>query len=371
MNIRLLGTMIGVFLVYNLLTFYIGWNGWVWLHTTFQLENAMIYALVVLILAYGYFIGKIGPRFLFFKIIGSYWMALVQYALLIFPLANLVVWLFQFTTISQETIIFWTGIVVMTTLLFIFSLGTFNAYQPIIRTYKIQLTKQAGSFNKLRIAMASDMHFGYLSGKSHLQRLIKNVHQIQPDLILLPGDIIDDEPEPFIRKKMGDDMKQLKAPLGTFGILGNHEYYGGKIPEYLKEMESTDIKILLDDVILIKDSFYLIGRRDRTEKDRLELETLMKNVDKTLPVIMMDHQPYHLDQAEEAGVDIMLSGHTHRGQMAPNHLITKRIFELDWGYMKKHHLHTIVSSGFGFWGPPLRIGSRSEIVQIDIEFIQS
>ncbi len=370
MNIRLIGTIIGVFLIYNLLTFYIGWNGWVWLRVALQLEQPIIYAIVILIVAYSYLIGRLGPHFFIFRIIGSYWMALVQYALLLFPIANLVVWLLQFTTIPNETVIFWTGSLLITVLLLIFSIGTFNAYQPIIRTYHIQLPKQAGHFNKLRIAMASDMHFGYLSGKTHLQRLVKRIKQIEPDLILLPGDIIDDDPEPFIRKKMGDDMKELKAPLGTFGVLGNHEYYGGKIPEYLKEMEANDVKILLDDVILIKNSFYLIGRKDRTEKERMKLDALMKNVDKTLPIVMMDHQPNHLDQAEEAGVDLMLCGHTHRGQMTPNHLITKKIYELDWGYKKKNQLHAIVSSGFGFWGPPLRLGSRSEILQIEVEFNQ-
>ena len=82
----------------------------------------------------------------------------------------------------------------------------------------------------------------------------------------------------------------------------------------------------------------------------------------------MDHQPYHLDKAADAGADVMLSGHTHRGQMAPNHLITRRLFELDWGYLRKGNLHAIVSSGFGTWGPPIRLGSRSEIIELTIHF---
>jgi len=84
---------------------------------------------------------------------------------------------------------------------------------------------------------------------------------------------------------------------------------------------------------------------------------------------MMDHQPAELTQAMESGIDLIVSGHTHRGQMAPNHFITKRVFELDWGYKQKEQLHAIVSSGYGFWGPPLRLGSRSEVVYIEVNLI--
>lgn len=163
-------------------------------------------------------------------------------------------------------------------------------------------------------------------------------------------------------------MKQMQAPLGVYGVLGNHEYYGGAIPEFLQEMKKIDIHIMLDEVIKIEDSFYLVGRRDKTERDRQSFEELMSTVDKSLPVIAMDHQPFALKQAEESGVDLLLSGHTHRGQMAPNHLITRRMYELDWGYVQKGVFHAIVSSGFGFWGPPLRLGSRSEVIQIEVTF---
>ncbi|MNT99041.1 putative metallophosphoesterase [compost metagenome] len=83
----------------------------------------------------------------------------------------------------------------------------------------------------------------------------------------------------------------------------------------------------------------------------------------------MDHQPSALQEAADNGIDLSLHGHTHRGQMAPNHWITRRIFELDWGYLRKGNLHAFVSSGYGSWGPPIRIGSRSEILDITIRFV--
>ena len=103
----------------------------------------------------------------------------------------------------------------------------------------------------------------------------------------------------------------------------------------LQEMDKIDIRILLDEVITIEDDFYLVGRRDKTERDRQSFKQLMSTVDKSMPVIAMDHQPFELKQAAAAGVDLLLSGHTHRGQMAPNHIVTRRMYELDWGYAQK------------------------------------
>lgn len=133
-------------------------------------------------------------------------------------------------------------------------------------------------------------------------------------------------------------------------------------------MERIGVTILLDESVKVDDSFYLVGRKDKTDSNRFSMEELLGKIDLSSPIIVMDHQPGEIKHAKMHGADLILSGHTHRGQMAPNHLITRKMFELDWGYMKKNQLHTIVSSGYGFWGPPLRIGSRSEIVQIDISF---
>ncbi|MGO4274331.1 metallophosphoesterase, partial [Paenibacillus sp. TAF58] len=127
-----------------------------------------------------------------------------------------------------------------------------------------------------------------------------------------------------------------------------------------------------DETVHVKERLYIVGRKDkaaeRTPDGREALAALLEGTDSKQPIIVMDHQPYHLDKAADAGADVMLSGHTHRGQMAPNHLITRRLFELDWGYLRKGNLHAIVSSGFGTWGPPIRLGSRSEIIELTIHF---
>ncbi|NLP51058.1 metallophosphoesterase [Bacillus sp. RO1] len=349
--------------------FYLGWNGLVWLKAIFSFQQETVYWLGITIFSYAYILGRLVKPLSWLSIVGSIWFGYIQYGLLLFPVANLIVWILDITGVPAQTSIVMVGTVTAIMIAFIFITGLYNAYSPVIRKYEVTIPKKA-EMKKIHIAVASDMHFGKLSGVAHAKRLVKMIDRIKPDIILLPGDIIDDEPEHFQKKKMGAIMKQLDAPLGIFGVLGNHEYYGREIPQFLKEMEKVDIRILMDEVIQVGDSFYLLGRKDKTDSRRKSFQQLVKDsdIDVSLPLIAMDHQPAELKEAQECGVDLIVSGHTHRGQMAPNHFITKRLFELDWGYLKKGQLHAFVSSGFGFWGPPLRIGSRSEVLEIVVEF---
>ncbi|WP_035178428.1 metallophosphoesterase [Alkalihalobacterium bogoriense] len=358
-----------VLAIYHVLTFYIGWNITIWIKTTFTFHQPLLSIFIFAILSYSFLLARYLHFYGIFKIIGSLWIGFFQYAVLLFPFANLIVLLFTFTTIPIEIVITSAGYITFIMFLCIFGIGLYNAYQPIIRNYSLTIKKNKGQLTSLKIAMASDMHFGTLSGLRHAKRLVKEVNEMKPDLILLPGDIIDDDLKVFLRKNMSDVLAKFNAPLGVYGVLGNHEYYGGDKEKFVEEMRKIGITILEDEIIPIQDKFIIIGRKDKTDKQRKTITELVTNT-KTyhLPTILMDHQPYDLNEAMINGIDISLSGHTHRGQMVPNHIITRRIFEIDWGYKKKDQLHAIVSSGYGFWGPPLRLGSRSEIIEIDITF---
>ncbi|MBM7691776.1 putative MPP superfamily phosphohydrolase [Peribacillus deserti] len=353
-------------LIFNGLILFMGWNGWVWLHSSFGFDQPFLYWVLWAMISYSYFFRKKSD---IFRAVGSFWFGFFQYGVMLFPAADLIVWGITWGGVPLQEAIYYTGFLVIALFIGIFAFGMFNAYSPIIRRYQITVAKNKSRRKSLKLAVASDMHFGRLSGRGHAKRLIKKVNGIKPDLILLAGDIIDDDPEPFIGKNMHEIMAGLQAPLGVYGVPGNHDYYGGGISELVDVMRSINIQILMDETVKIEEDFYLVGRKDRMDRNRKPFTDLTSNLDKSYPIIALDHQPYELDNAEKSGVDVLLSGHTHRGQMAPNHLITKKIYELDWGYLKKGNLHAFVSSGFGFWGPPLRIGSRSEILEIDIKFI--
>jgi hypothetical protein len=205
-----------------------------------------------------------------------------------------------------------------------------------------------------------------LSNKKHLQRFVTLSNEAKPDVVFLVGDIVDDDPKWFVKEGMADVMKQLTSTYGVYGVLGNHEYYGKKIPEFVKEMENSNVKVLCDETIRIDNVLVLTGQEDITNKDRKQLEALKTTDD--LPWFVMNHTPNDLSTPAKMGVDFHMSGHTHKGQLWPNQYITARVFELDYGYKMKEKMHTLVSSGFGFWGPPMRIGSRSELWVVDINF---
>ncbi|MFF2480754.1 metallophosphoesterase [Paenibacillus sp. NPDC058071] len=380
MKLRFLFSTLSVLLVIGLIHWYLGWNGWEYLRIVFGLENPAVYSIVIALLALSYILGRLGQSVAGLrsvakpvKLVGSYWFAVMEYGLLLFPIADLLVWLLTLASVPYSQAVTLVGTVTLVTLAAILIRGSWNAWTPIVRSYNVTISKAAGSYKSLRIGMASDIHLGTIVGNRHLEKLVAEMERMKPDLILIPGDVIDDDIDPFIRYGMANVMKKLKAPLGVYAVLGNHEYYGGHIDRFVAEMKAIDIPVLMDETVLVDNSFYVIGRKDltaaRSDADgRQSIAELIAPLDTSLPLILMDHQPSDLEQAAANGIDISLSGHTHRGQMAPNHLVTRRMFELDWGYLRKGGLHAIVSSGFGSWGPPIRIGSRSEVIQIDVRF---
>jgi predicted MPP superfamily phosphohydrolase len=168
-------------------------------------------------------------------------------------------------------------------------------------------------------------------------------------------------------------LQQLEAPHGVYAIPGNHEYFSG-INAAVDYMEKAGINVLRDSTIRVAEGYFLVGRDDRQGNafggKRQTLDSLMQNVDKSLPVIMLDHQPFALEEAEKNGVDLQLSGHTHHGQLFPFNFITKKVYEVSWGYKRKGNTHYYVSCGVGTWGPPVRVGHRPEIVIINLTFNQ-
>lgn len=253
--------------------------------------------------------------------------------------------------------------------------GYINALNPRIRTVEISIPKQANGLESLNAVVMSDIHLGTIIGNGRLERIVNKVNGLNPDIILLPGDILDEDLEPVIRQNAGATLEQLSAPMGVFGVMGNHEYIGGAEPAY-RYLTEHGIKMLRDSVVKVNDSFFLVGREDFQKgrfagKERLSIEELMEGVDKNLPVIVLDHQPYHPEMAAAAGADLMLSGHTHNGQLWPLNFITDGMFVIGYGLGQVDGMQMYVSNGVGTWGPPLRIGNRPEIVNLKIRFVEN
>lgn len=347
-----------ILMIYGILAGYIGWAVFVWLLSFSLPVNGWLFAFFWSILAVSFIIGRLGHKWLGFSIAGAYWFGFFQYALLLVPVAHILVLIIDHPKDVQ--IIGGAAALVM---LLIFLAGTFLAYSPVIRNKDIVIE---GNGEDLNIVIASDFHLGVLSGKRHLQRFVTLSNGLKPDLVLLAGDLVDDDPVWYVRYGMSEVMEKLTSKYGVFGVLGNHEYYGKKIGLLVRVMEESGVAILRDETVRVADKFYVSGREDRTNGKRHPLDRLKPESD--LPWIVMDHTPSDLKTPAELGAFLHVSGHTHKGQMWPNRLITKRVFELDYGYRLKGATHFLVSSGFGFWGPPIRIGSRSELWNVHIKF---
>lgn len=309
--------------------------------------------------------------------VGSFWLAAMFYFLIAVVLVDLIRLTDYFTGVLPDSlnspkaatnILGITMVVVLATLL----AGYINATNPRLHSLTLDIDKPANGLKELNIAMASDIHMGTIIGPRRMAKLVKTINQMKPDIILLAGDIVDEDLAPVIRQNLGESLKSLKAPMGVYGITGNHEYIGGA-DAAVKYLEAHGITMLRDSVITIENAFYLAGREDRDKtrfsgKSRLSLNQLLNDTDRSLPLILLDHQPFNLEKTEEAGVDLQLSGHTHHGQMWPLNYLTSAIYEVSMGYLKKGETHIYVSPGFGGWGPPVRIGNRPEVMNIKLRF---
>jgi predicted MPP superfamily phosphohydrolase len=310
------------------------------------------------------------------NVIGGFWMAFLLYGFIFLFLSDIISIISRLTGIlnSGNIVLYkkwaYTGTIILSVILI--SGGFINAVSPVVRQYDITINKPADEISEMKIAAVSDIHLGSIIRKRSLKKLSSILTTLKPDLVLLLGDIVDGELGPVIR---GDLLKYFSCPdcnRGLYAITGNHEFIGGA-GRTIPYIESKGIRILKDETVTLTGGIQLIGRLDRDSgrfygKERAPLKELMNKIDITKPVILLDHQPVNLKEAEINGIDLQLSGHTHNGQMWPLNHITSRIYELSYGYLKKGNTQYIVSSGYGLWGPRTRSGSRSEVLLINIKF---
>ncbi|MBQ6096233.1 MAG: metallophosphoesterase [Bacteroidales bacterium] len=208
----------------------------------------------------------------------------------------------------------------------------------------------------LTLVMASDLHVGYHNRRADLARWVDLINAENPDLVLIAGDIIDFSFRPVIEEDMAAEFRRIKAPI--YACLGNHEYIAGE-PDAERFYREAGINLLIDSAVCV-DGITIIGRDDRSNKRRKTLKEF--DIDDSAYTILLDHQPYHLEEAEQAGIDFQLSGHTHRGQIWPVSWITDALYECSWGSHQRGNTRYYVSSGLGIWGAKFRIGTQSEYV---------
>lgn len=257
----------------------------------------------------------------------------------------------------------WTSIGIAILIAAIFIYGNAHYYNKVRQPLELKSEKLNGH-KPIKVVMMSDLHLGYHNRKAELRRWVDMVNAECADLILIGGDIIDISLRPLVEQDVASELRRLNAPV--YACLGNHEYYSGE-PQAQKFYADAGITLLRDSVVEWGDRLCIAGRDDRTNSRRKSVNELLKTSDRRRYIILLDHQPYHLECAERAGVDFQFSGHTHHGQVWPISWITEAIYEVAFGSYRRGATCYYVSSGIGIWGGKFRIGTRSEYVVATIK----
>lgn len=325
--------------------------------------------------------------------IGAYWLGISLYLILYVALIDLLRWIyskvfkdkyndFYARTICTLLIIVLTGVTSI--------YGIINA--KIVRTteYEITINKDGGNFKEMTIAMFGDPQFGYNIGEYHLKQAVDIINKNDVDIVCVVGDIFDNQYSAIKHPdKLIELFNQIKSKYGMYAVLGNHDveepilcgftFNDDDLENKLASKEMLDfikksgMVLLYDENVIINDSVNLYGRADQERPNlgnitRKESGDIFKEVDTTKPLFVLDHEPREYDELEKAGVDLMMAGHTHDGQLWPTKIATDIIWENPYGLWVKNAFHAITTSGLGLFGPNMRVGTIAEVCIIHVKF---
>lgn len=232
-------------------------------------------------------------------------------------------------------------------------------------TLNIDVKRLKIADNGLKIGFVSDVHAGSIHTVELLKKLPALINKEEVDVVIFGGDLIDSKALVKYRSQFVKYMKDIKAKYGVYGILGNHEYCCGK-KNCIELLENAGIKLLLDSHEIIDNKICLLGRVDVYDGNRKDIKDLIPET--KLPILLIDHNPIDVFEAATFKQIIMqLSGHTHAGQMFPNNIMIDRMFgNKSCELLTISDMKAYITSGYGFWGLPYRIGNRPEIVIVEI-----
>lgn len=380
MKIYIIIFIILFLVIYGGLNYYIGVSILNSLGKYISFNNTKIYWSIFWFISTSYIIfqllGKFLPNFISSTLnyIGIYWMAIMFYLILILPILDILRLLnnkFRFLPADSNIISTSMLVIVLSFFMFVIFYGNSLGKNSYVKEYDISIDKEFGDIENLKTVMISDLHLGNIIGNGRIESIVNEINDLKPDIVLIAGDIVDSDLLPFVKNNMAQKLKNIESKYGVYAALGNHDLMVSNLDELMDNLKHANINVLRDEAVLINNSFYVVGRDDymverNVNSKRKKLNEILEHVNKSKPIIVIDHQPKNLIEVQNEEVDIQVSGHTHRGQLLPINLITSAMFEIDYGHLVKDKSNIIVSSGYGTWGPPIRLGSKSEIVLIKI-----
>ncbi len=244
--------------------------------------------------------------------------------------------------------------------------GVFNASWTRITKISVQLANLPAAWRGRRAALVSDLHLGHIRNGSFLRRIVRKILKHEPDAIFIAGDLYDGTAiDAHLAAK---PLQRLAAPQGVYFVAGNHEQFGGD-SKYLNAVSAAGVRVLSNEKVEV-DGLQILGvpYRDAVHRNRFASVLHAMSLDRDRASILLTHAPDHPEIAEAAGVSLQLSGHTHLGQFVPWSWMARRVYrQFVYGLSRIGNMQVFTSSGAGTWGPPLRLGSRTEIVVFEFQ----
>jgi len=266
--------------------------------------------------------------------------------------------------------------------------GMIHAQNTRVVTYDVTIDKTVGDQKKMKLILIADLHMSVNSKHKTIQKMVDLINAEDADAVVIAGDIFTssyesmDDPDRY-----AEILRGIRSKYGVFAVYGNHDVeetlFGGfpisPISKAFrtKQMEEffldAGFNVLYDETVMLNDEVQLVGRVDGEKAGdgtavRKSAEELLKDIDSEKPVIVLEHEPIDFANLKEYGADLALCGHTHAGQIFPGNLIVPFFNENAFGYKVVSGLQTIVTAGVGFYGPPMRVGTDSDISVVNLTF---
>lgn len=341
------------------------------------------------------FLIKSGPLHFFLKKLNNIWLGFMLYTILILLIMDAIILILGASRrVSKKTLRSRRFVIISRGTAFLLAClitvcGVINAGYVRTTTHSITIHKSCGQLSEMKIALVADLHLGYSVGVRQMKQMVKKINAMHPDIVLIAGDIYDNEFDAIENpEEIQAIFSSIQSKYGSYACWGNHdldeEIFAGftfdsdekKLPDTRMEalLKASGIHLLTDESILINDAFYIVGRNDpsrarKTESERASADALLRTLDHTKPILVIDHQPKAFDDLIAAGADADFSGHTHDGQLFPANIVTQLMWDNAYGIWTKENFTSVVTSGIGVWGPNMRVGTKSEVMEIHVQFM--
>lgn len=389
--------------VYIILCAYVMWSFCRWTKKI-DLPKRHIFNVIVcallLVFATSIFLGKFLPENgyqLLILRLSNYWVGFLIYLIFFILVADILLLLLKLLSLAikplkriLKTSLFHTmlGSLVFSLSLCFTIYGCIHAKILTTSYYDVTINKNAGDLTDLKMVLIGDLHMGYSVDCDQIEDMVVAINSENADIVVIAGDIFDnnydalEDPE-----RLEDLLSQIHSTYGTYAVYGNHDVEetlvagfpissdknaprDPRMDEFLKK---SNITLLEDETITIADSFYLCGRLDEERTgngtpSRASLDELTADLDSSMPLFVLTHEPNDLSDNSEHGVDMLLCGHTHAGQFFPLTIVQPFAWENYWGMKKIGNMYSFVTSGVGVYGPDMRVGTDSELMIINVHF---